>query len=186
LKGNCMKNIAILFIVGALIALGAMAGRPTKAADVPAAASKVRIGVYDSRAVALAWGRSSEFTKGINERMAEHKKAKAEGNDKLVKEIEGQMSTLQDKMHWQVFGDWNIDEVLAKIKPNYPAIAQKTGVVAIVPRAEFKDVSVETVDVTELMVAQFAPDDKTKAIMKEMTAKPPLAFEELRKVRTKD
>ena len=148
--------------------------------------NKIRIGTYDSRAVALAWGRSAVAMKEISSRRPEYEKAKAEGNDKRMKEIEEEMKVRQDKMHWQVFGDWNIDDVLVKIRPNYPAIAQKAGVVAIVPRAEFKDASVETVDVTELMAEQFAPDAKTKAIMKDIATKPPLVFEEMRKVRTED
>jgi hypothetical protein len=181
-----MSHIVIVLLIGTIIALVGMSGRPTIAADAPAAIAKVRIGTYDSRAVALAWGRSKAAMKDISDRTAEHKKAKAEGNDKLVKQIEEEMKVRQDKMHWQVFGDWNIDDVLVKIRPNYPAIAQKAGVVAIVPRAEFKDASVETVDVTELMAEQFAPDSKTKAIMKDMASKPPLVFEEMRKVNTKD
>jgi hypothetical protein len=181
-----MRHLAITLVIGTMVALAVISGRPTKAADAPAAASKVRIGVYDSRAVALAWGRSKACMDNISARMAEHKKAKAAGDTKQADKIGEEMKVLQDKMHWQVFGDWNIDDILVKIRPNYPDIAKKAGVIAIVPRLEYKDASIEAVDVTMLMAEQFSPDEKTKQIMGEMSKNPPLPFEQMRQVKPED
>jgi hypothetical protein len=181
-----MRHVVIVVLVGAVIALVGMSGRPTRAADAPAAMTKVRIGTYDSRAIALAWGRSSDFQKDIQEQMAKHKTAKDAGDEKVATEIEGQMKMLQDKMHWQVFSDWNIDNILKVVRPNYPEIARKARVTAIVPRVEFNDGTIEAVDVTDLMAEQFAPDEKTKAMMKDIASKPALTFEKMREVKTED
>jgi hypothetical protein len=185
LKEYSMRHVGLVILIAAVIALVGMSGRPTNAADTPAAA-KVRIGVYDSRAVALAYGRSKAFNEFVKDKMAKHKAAKDSNDVKAAKEIEKQMESLQDKMHWQVFSDWNVDDVLVQIRPNYLEIARKAGVVAIVPRVEFKDAGVEQVDVTTQMIEQFRPDEQTMKIIKDMAAKPPLSFEEMRKVKTSD
>lgn len=182
----CMRHIGIVVMIAAVIALVGMSGRPTNAADAPAAAAKVKVGTYDSRMVALCYGRSTAFAEEIKAKMAKHKAAKDSGDAKTAEAIEAEMKTLQDKMHNQVFSDGNIDDILKLVRPNYPGIAKKAGVVAIVPRLEFKDATVEAVDVTDLMVEQFSPDEKTKSIMKEMVGKPPLTFEEMQKVKTSD
>lgn len=181
-----MRHVVIVLTIGAVIALAAISARPTRAADAPAAVAKVKIGTFDTRAIALAYGRSAEFQKVVQAAMAEHKKAKDAGDTKAVEAVEAKMKGLQDKMHWQVFSNWNIDDILPKIKPNYPEIAKKAGVVAIVPSVEFVGAGVETVDVTDLMAAQFSPDEKTKSLMQDMSKSKPLPLEEIKKVKTED
>jgi hypothetical protein len=181
-----MRNIVMTVAVATLVTFAAFAGRPTVAAEAPAAVSKVRIGVYDTRAVALAWGRSKAFNGHLAEVRAEYDAAKKAGDEKHLKEIDDRMRNAQDKMHWQVFSDWNINDILEVIKPNYAEIARKAGVVALVPKVSFADDSVEAVDVTMAMVEQFAPDQKTVQMMKEMAKHAPLPLEEMKQVRPED
>ena len=50
--------------------------------------AKLRVGTFDSRAIAVAYARTDEFNQAVKKLMEEHKKAKADGNEKMVKELE--------------------------------------------------------------------------------------------------
>jgi hypothetical protein len=117
----------------------------------------------------------------INKLVAEAKEAKAKDNEKKFSKLDAELKMRQDKGHWQVFYDGNIDDVLAYIRPHYGEIAQKAGVCAITEQTVYSDKSVELVDVTELMAEQFAPDKKTLEIMRDLMKKPPVSFEDMKK-----
>ena len=48
----------------------------------------LRVGTFDSRAIALAYGRSEPFNQYVGSLKEKRNKAKEEGNEKLVKELE--------------------------------------------------------------------------------------------------
>jgi hypothetical protein len=144
---------------------------------------KIHIGVFNTRAVALAYGRSKMFS--VEKMISEAKEAKAKGDDKKSQKLEAQLKMLQDKIHWQVFYDGNIDDILAYVRPHYADIAKKAGVCVITEQAVYSSKDVELVDVTELMAEQFAPDEQTKKIMKDLMKKPPMSFEDMKKAETK-
>ena len=52
--------------------------------------SKVRVGTFDSRAVAMAYFGSEPFKRQLNDLRAEYEKAKAAGDEKRVKELGAQ------------------------------------------------------------------------------------------------
>ena len=140
---------------------------------------KIRIGVFNTRAVALAYGRSKMFS--VDKMISEAKEAKARGDEKKSQKLEAQLKMLQDKVHWQVFYDGNIDDILTYVRPHYADIAKNAGACAITEQAVYNSKDVELVDVTELMAEQFSPDEKTLKIMKDLMKKPPLSFEEMKK-----
>jgi hypothetical protein len=45
----------------------------------------------------------------------------------------------------------------------------------------YNDKNVEVIDVTELMAEQFAPDEKTRKIIKDIMKHPPVSFEDMKK-----
>jgi hypothetical protein len=149
------------------------------AGDSQPAQQKIRIGVFNTRAVALAYGRSKMFS--VDKLISEAKEARAKGNEKKSQKLEAQLKMLQDKVHWQVFYDGNIDDILAYVQPHYADIAKKAGVCIITEQAAYSDKDVEIVDVTTLMAEQFAPDEKTQKIMNDLMKHPPMSFEQMKK-----
>ena len=155
----------------------AIAAEPAKEADK----SKVRVGVFDSRAVACAWYRSKAHMKQISEMKTEHEKAKANGNTKRVAELEKEGSGSQEAAHRQVFSNEPIDDVLKRIEKNLPKIAESAGADILVSKWEiaYQDKSVKYVDVTWEMVNLFDPDEDAVKTIKEVIESEPVPTDQL-------
>jgi hypothetical protein len=174
-----------------LIALSAIAAEPAptdKPADQNANTKPLRVGVYDSRGVALAYYRkylrSPEFTAVMKKLKEDHDKAKAAGDTEKAKKLEAQGKGMQAHSHAQVFGAAPIDEVLAKIKDQLPQIAKQAGVDLIVCKwtVAYQAPNANMVDVTEPMAKLFQPDETTMKMIREASKHKPLSAEELKHV----
>lgn len=154
-----------------------LAAEPAKEADQ----SKLRVGVFDSRAVACAWYRSKAHMKQVNEMKAEHQKAKANGDTKRAAELEKEGSGSQEAAHRQVFSNEPIDEVLQRIEKDLPTIAESAGVDVLMSKWEiaYQDKSAKFVDVTWEMVNLFEPDEATVRIIKELIEMEPVPTDQL-------
>jgi len=144
--------------------------------------SKVRVGTFDSRALAMAYYRSEAFLRQINDMRAKYEKAKAAGDEKRVKELELEGSAQQELMHKQGFGTWPVDNILEKIKGKIPEIAAQAEVDVIVYKwhIAYKRSGTEFVDVTDRMVEPFGPDEGTLRMIKEIQEQEPVPLEELK------
>lgn len=122
-----------------------------------AAGPKLRVGVYDSRVVAVAWANSTEFQEALKAIQADHKKARDAKNEKRVKEIEAQMQLRQRRAHEQGFSTGSVIPIMARVKDHLPEIARQAGVQIIVSKWElnYQATDVEIVDVTDKLVANF-------------------------------
>jgi hypothetical protein len=127
--------------------------------------NKMRIGVYDSRAIAIAYGNSAEFQNYVKSVRAEYEKAKSDKNDKLMKEIDARMRVLQRRMHEQGFSTGSVADLIVKVKDSLPAVAKKANVRLIVSKwdVNYQSPDVELVDVTDELVAQFHPNENVAA-----------------------
>mgnify|MGYP003375943906 CR=1 FL=1 len=143
--------------------------------------NKVRIGIFDSRCVAVAYGRSADFMKEIDMLKNEVAKAKESGNEELVKELEQQGPTKQVLMHQQVFSNGSINNILATIKDKLQTLAKENNVKMILSKWEipFSDDSFEYVDITDQLVTFFNPDDATKKIIDDIKAMEPISIEKI-------
>ena len=141
----------------------------------------VRIGVFDSRAIAVAWANSDEFRNSIGEMKSAQAKAKADGDTKRAAELEQQGQWMQVRLHQQGFSTATVSAILAKVKDQLPAIAADARAVMLVSKWEvpFQGAGVETVDVTMPMVRLFHPSERTLRIVDEMKSVQPMAFDEL-------
>ena len=143
--------------------------------------NKLRIGVYDSRAIAIAYGNSAEFQQSIKSSRADYNKAKEEKNDKRMKEIDAQMKLQQRRLHEQGFSTGSVAGFMAKIKDSLPGVAKKAGVQVIVSKWElnYQSPDVEVVEVTDELVALFHPGEKVMGWLKDLKNHPPLPIEEI-------
>ncbi|HEY1207486.1 MAG: hypothetical protein ABSH46_05505 [Bryobacteraceae bacterium] len=160
----------------------------TALAQEPAA--KVRVGIYDSRAIAVAFGGSEAFQASTGKQLAalraEYNEAKAAGNQKRVAELEAQGKAQQVLLHKQGFSTAPVDDILDHIKDKIPGIAKAAGVGPIVSKwdkdalAKYK--SAELVDVTMPLVNAFHPIERQLKFAIEIQKQPPISLEEAEKL----
>jgi ABC-type Na+ efflux pump permease subunit len=126
------------------------------------AQSRVRIGTFDSRAVAIAYGNSAEGMAVVNNFRSELKKAKSAKNDSLVQRIEKIGPQYPVLSHLRAFSTGSVAEILAGHLADVDAIAQAARVQAIVSRFELiqRDANIDTVDVTSSLVRLFKPSER--------------------------
>lgn len=137
---------------------------------------KVRVGVFDSRAIAVAYYRSSDFNTIMKKLYAEHKKAKASGDAKLAQDCENRGKALNDLAHQQGFGTGSVDGILKKVKVQLPVIAKTSNVQVIVSRwnLTYQEKDTEFVDVTDELVKLFNPDETTLKMINDLRNKAPI------------
>jgi hypothetical protein len=157
-------------------------------AENPAAKAekeKHRVGTFDSRAIAIAYASSNEFNQSIKKLMEEHKQAKADGNEQKAKELEAQGNAHQQKLHMQGFSTASVSEYLVHIKDRLPVVAKEAGVDVIVSKWDlvYQSPDAEFVDVTELMVKQFNPNEKILKTISELKKHPPISLEEAKNIK---
>jgi hypothetical protein len=150
----------------------------------PGAASAqapLRIGVFDSRAVALAWARSPEVSTYFSQLRADYEQARQANDAKRMKELDQEAQWQQIRLHQMGFSTGPVGAVLEKVKDKLPGIARQERVVMIVSRWElpYADPAIEQVDVTLALVKLFNPDEQTLKMIGEMKNQPPIPFAEL-------
>jgi hypothetical protein len=171
------------FIVNSAVALCVLTGATALAQSQT---NKMRIGVYDSRAIAIMYYNSTnstmlEYGKSLR---ADYEKAKADKDEKRVKELDAKAKLMQRRLHEQAFSTGTINQLMAKspLKEALPAVARKAGVQAIVSKWElnFQSADVELVDVTDDLVALFHPDEnRWKRGKVDLQNHPPVPIDEI-------
>jgi len=126
--------------------------------------NKLRIGVYDSRAVAVAYVNSTEFQEMLKAVRADYEKARAANDEKRMKEIDSRMKLQQRCVHEQSFSTGSVAGLVAKVQAALPGVAKKAGVQAIVSKWElnYQGSNVEVVDVTEDLAMLFHAGDNSQ------------------------
>ena len=144
--------------IGLLVTVGCIAALIGSCAS----GTNMRIGVYDSRAIAIAHGSSTEGREFIMSIMTEMSKAKAEKNDSLMEHIEKKAKMYQVLSHLRAFSVGSVVDILEKHKPEVDQVAKEARVQAIVSKFELIHTasSVETVDVTLPLVLIFKPSEQ--------------------------
>lgn len=169
-----------LFLGVAALGVGLAAASHLTHASEPAPA--IRIGVYDSRAVGLAYGRSPAVAKEFADLKAKHRKAKDSGDEAARKELEKQGEGRQIRLHLQVFSVAPVPEAIESISKQLPDLAHRQHVVAITSGADYHAPGVEVVDVTAEIVKLFEPSPETLKVIEEMKKQKPLPIEEVARI----
>lgn len=171
----------IILLCAALSCANPSAAQEHAAAAVTSGA--LRIGIFDTRGVAMAYAGSSRpdcFMAKVDEIRAAHQKAEAAGDENKAKELEAQVVALSDKVHGQVFSTAAIDEILALIEDDMASIAEAAGVDLIVGKVLHQAAGVELVDITYHMCTPFELDEEGRQGIRELLAKKPVPLSELK------
>lgn len=155
----------------------------------PTETSVTRIGVYDSRSIAVAFigseiYQNSSIGKQHAALQAELMKAKAEGDDerfeKLCKQAEPQTTLL----HQQGFSTAPVDDILEHITDRLPEIMKQAEVDRLISKWDTKTLakheSSEREDVTILLIEAFKPNERQKAIAIGIQNHEPLPLEKMK------
>ena len=154
---------------------------------IPPANTKERIGVYDSRAVAVAYCGSALHNKSMSALMAEFDKAKKAEDQTRMSELKAEGAAGQKRMHMQGFSTAPVDDILDQIKDSLPGIKEKAGVTAIVSKwdkpclSKYKDA--EVVDITMALVDAFNPNDRQRKSAIEIQKHAPIPLEQAEKIK---
>lgn len=141
---------------------------------------RVRIGTYDSRAIAVAYGRSEAGMQRFKQLKQQHAEAEKAGDTKRVEQLKKQGEGLQVRLHLQTFSDGPVDEVIESVRAKLPDVAKKANVAGIVHTSDYHDAqSVELVDVTHELVALFNPDKQTLEVVKSLRQTKPQPIEDV-------
>ncbi len=173
-------SIAMLLMLTAVGFITPPGGETGAAAQERTAA--LRVGIFDSRGVAVAYGRSARpdcLLAKVAQLRKEHEQAKEDGDEERMKELEAQPPVLQEQIHKQVFSGAPIDDILALIKDDLPGVAKAAQVDLIVSGVLYNGSDLKLIDITEHMCAPFEPDDQTLKIIEQIIAMPPVAESEL-------
>jgi hypothetical protein len=177
---NFRIMIALMFVLAGLTGYTTVRSEPPES---DASESKVRVGTFDSRAIAIAYYNTAEHASYVEGLKAEHAKALAAGDKELVKELEAEGESSQELAHKQVFSTWPVDNILETLKERLPEIAKQADVDVIVSKWNivYRGQQAELIDVTEAMVTLINPDEKTLEILEELKKQDPVPLEELEK-----
>ena len=141
----------------------------------------LRVGVYDSRAVAIAHAHSDQWGKVLKEKMAEMEKARAAGNEEKVRQLEEWGSQHQAEAHLMGFGTAPVTELLEPYKDQVAQVARENGIDLIVSKWQFDYLAkdAETVDLTDQIVRLYHPNDRAQKIIDQLDTWQPLSREEI-------
>jgi hypothetical protein len=142
--------------------------------------TKVRVGTFDSRAVAIAYARSALAASVRKEWEDKYEKAKAEKNEAVIKECEAWGPNHHRLQMLQAFSIASVADILEKVKDQLPKAAQEAGVDILASKWElaYQNPSLEVVDVTSNLVKIFNPDERTLKILEDLSKQPPIPLYE--------
>lgn len=145
-------------------------------------ATTERIGVYDSRAVAVAYAGSSFQQAKMNRLVSRQKQAKAAGDKKAIARIEAEGRAWQATLHRQGFGTAPVDDLLTNISNELPMIQADAGVTQLISKWNEpelkKHAGAEKIDVTMKLVDAFHPNERQRKHAIEIQTKKPAKLKE--------
>ncbi len=167
------------FAILALLS-GALAGSAQESA-LSVSATKERIGVYDSRAVAVAFAGTPMHEARLRSLRERREQAEKTGDAAGVAKIEAEGRELQRKAHQQAFSTAPVDEILAELGPVLPDLQRKAGVTLLVSKwdeAELqKHLDAERVDVTLQLIDALHPNERQRRSAIEIQKHKPIPLE---------
>lgn len=161
-----MKAVSVMAMATGVILMMASCGHAGNAREKATGGERVRIGTYDSRAVAVAFSGSELCDAWMQALNGEYQEAREAGNQERVAEIEAEMNARQKLLHKQGFSTEPVDNILELIKDKLPEIHNRQGVSTLVCKWDKESLkkhpNAEYVDVTMALVDAFNPNEKQR------------------------
>ena len=174
-------NAGIGMLLGGLLVLTLSAQGTTTMHENPT----IVVGTFDSRGVLFAYVGSDEFNNYLSAQKADVgralERAKAAGDEEFVAKLDALGPAMQTWIHEQGFGTAPVDHIIARIEDELPGIAKKAGVDVIVSKwtLTYRSPAAKFVDVTDLLVAEFDPNEEMLQGIREIVAREPVPLDQL-------
>jgi len=145
----------------------------------------LRVGVYDSRCIAIACFSSEWWNAQVRDKMKEMEAAKAAGDEQKVKELEQWGSQNQQKAHFMGFGTAPVKQWLTPVEKELATVAQQAGVDVIISKwqIDYQVEAAQFVDVTDAIVALYKPGEKTLKSVEAIKKTKPISEQEILKIK---
>jgi hypothetical protein len=134
----------------------------------PASAQTVRVGTFHKPSVVVAFYGSPQWADVLKAKHAELAAAKQANDTKKAQDLEAWGGTQQELAHRQLAGEAPITNILEALAPLLPELARKAGVVLIAPDLPYADRTVQTVDVTDLILDCLHANQRTRDIVRQL------------------
>jgi Skp family chaperone for outer membrane proteins len=140
------------------------------------AKDKIRIGIYDSRAVYVGLFQGGEFQPTMKALRDDFNQAKEKGDTIKLKKLEEKGQLMQRIAHDKGFGRGSIADILEKKNLDFKSIAEKEKLSVILSKWEvnFSSPDVELVDITMQLLDLIKANDNVKKMAKEMDQNKPI------------
>ena len=135
-------------------------------------AKPMRVGTYHAPSLVVAWVRSADHARETDALVAARDAALKAGDAEKVAECERKGAAAQDLAHRQLAGEAGIEDILDRLKVDLPQVMKKAKVEKIASEGEVLADEVEFVDVTDLLVERFHPDETTRKLLAEVRKYP--------------
>ena len=149
--------------------------------------AKERIGIYDSRAIAVAFAGSAQHEKELSQLKADHKKAKEAGDLAAVARFEAAGKARQAKAERQGFSTAPVDDILVHLTNALPEIQRTARVTTILSKWDETELKkhpqAEMVDVTMKLVDALQPNARQRKYAIEIQKQKPISLEEAAKIK---
>ena len=141
----------------------------------------LRVGVYDSRAITIAYSGSRHNDAFMVKKSREKQKAEAAGDLDKAKKIDTWMTYFKIQRHAQGFSTAPVHDLLACVKEEIPTIAREAGVDLIVSKWEFdfRSLDAEVLDVTRQLVQAYKPKKKVLSSIEQFVRSKPVSHAEI-------
>jgi len=135
--------------------------------------TKIKVGVYDSRAVMLAYfnsGYNKSLMQTLKELNVKKQKAKQDNDTVAMKRLNFEGPTRQAILHEKIFGTGSVRNEVIEIKAKIDSLAKAENIDIVVSKWELNYVNpnFETVDITEQITSLFKPDQRFGKMLKEL------------------
>ena len=174
------SNKTILLTIVAFASLSIFAGLCSPAA-AQEKSTKLKIGVYDSRIVVLAYSRSDFFSEKMKKFQEASTTVMESGDTVRMKEAAFKAITEQYLNHQMVFCSGSAAAILNLIRDKLPGLAKEAGVSMVVSKWEltYADPSAEIIDLTMKVASLFEPKQDIEAMAGEFRKTEPIPLYDL-------
>lgn len=169
--------------VGFLTLACLMAGSSCRERSRLAESSTHRIGVYDSRSIAIAYCGTEPHERRTKALLDALERAKQSGDEARIKACDQAVWEARKRLHRQGFSTAPVDDILKEIEDRIPSIQDEAGVSAIVSKwneeALEKHPDALQIDVTDLLVRELHPIPRQLRYAEDIRSKAPISAEEI-------
>lgn len=132
-----------------------------------ASAQTIRVGTFHKPSVVAFYG-SPLWADTLKAKRSELNAAKKANDTQRAKDLESWGGVQQELAHRQLAGEAPIDNILQALSAQLPELARKAGVVLIAPDIPYSDRTVQTVDITDLLLDCLQANQRTRDIVRDL------------------